>query len=1066
MRKISKLLLALCAWVVLAGNAFAVAPENGWWWNPIESGSGYAIERQGNSIFMAAFLYETSGAATWYATLLTLQPDGSYKGDMTRYVGGKSLLGSYKSPSSTTVVATANASFPKPDMGTMTISFPNGAPTRTIPISRFAFASPSFEPSKGNFQSGWWWNDQESGTGYFIEAQGTSAFIASFMYDTSGQPTWYASLSSLTGTNVLSGALDIYANGQALGGTYKAPTASAGAAGSMSYAFTNDAVGNMTLPNSSMVAIKRFAFDPVAVTNHAPVPNAGANQIVTVGDTVNLTGTGTDTDGDNLTFSWRLLTAPTGSTTTTLNAWSTAKASFVADVAGTYRLELIADDGKVSNGGSVVSVTANTKATANIAPVANAGPNQYVSVGVTVNLNGSASSDANGDPLTYSWIFISKPMGSAATLSVATTASPSFTADVAGNYVIGLNVNDGRYSSTPSSVSVTAIAESILKFDANVNVTGLVNGESLILQFNGASPFLISSNGSLKFTATVQQSANYAITVGVQPIGQVCMINNGVDAYITTDFKDISVNCYVPGTNKFTNGTNVGYINGAATYQFSYTNGSSATFTWNADYENVSTTLKNGMVLNQVVKASSLIKSVASDGITTTATWTFPSEGWYNQNKLVTTDFSKGPVYTIPSDITKIKYPDSYIIAGNPSEYKLSDACNLNLMEISYPQSYLGSTPLPTINGAPLNSQISRGANIKDIWSANNPSSTEGCSQIGGARVEFLKLLTRFKDLNIDVVRPGVWTGIQVQSNGSWKILNNAPFDGSISDADFAWITKQAHSAGFKITWTNQIGPFYDIKNNGLATPSNTPEDFKLFMEAYYSYMLGRAAYLQSIGADTMMIDCYCYANRPTDKSSTLLYQSTLEKIITDIKLIYSGKLLMTLDPVIKNSQIILNNIDFFEIDWGFASYGGLPANTTATPSISSLIQVGEKDFNNRLSGYDLTKKYVVQFGAPSRSNFSGIPSIEETMCTTDPTGKTNDPCWQRTIATDYAQQANLYEAFYEMISKQIQVNIVEIGSSGFFLTNNIIPTTVFENIGLSPRNKPAESIIKAWNSR
>ena len=453
MSKISRLLLALCAWVVLAGNAFAVAPENGWWWNPTESGSGYAIERQGNSIFMAAFLYEASGAATWYATLLSLQPDGTYKGDMTRYVGGKSLLGTYKPATPTSVVATATASFTKPDAGSMTITFPNGAANRNIPISRFAFASPSFEPSKGSFQSGWWWNDQESGTGYFIEVQGSSAFIASFMYDTTGQPTWYASLSSLTGTNVLYGALDMYANGQALGGAYKAPTANAGGAGSMSYGFTTDSIGNMTLPNAAKVAIKRFAFDASSVSNHPPVPNAGPNQTVTVGDTVNLSGTGTDADGDALTFSWRLLSVPTGSTTT-LNAWSTSKANFVADVVGTYRLELIADDGKVSNGGSVITVTANTKATANVAPVANAGPNQYVSVGVTVNLNGSASSDANGDPLTYSWILISKPTGSTATLASSTTVSPTFTADVVGTYMVGLIVNDGKAESNQYIIAV------------------------------------------------------------------------------------------------------------------------------------------------------------------------------------------------------------------------------------------------------------------------------------------------------------------------------------------------------------------------------------------------------------------------------------------------------------------------------------------------------------------------------------------------------------------------------------------------------------------------------------
>jgi hypothetical protein len=453
---IKKIYILLSVFLLtLSSNAFAVAPEKGWWWNPTESGSGYAIERQGNSIFMAAFLYETTGAATWYATLLTLQPDGSYKGDMTRYVGGKSLLGSYKAPTSTSVVATATASFPKPDSGTMTITFPNGAPNRTIPISRFGFASPSFEPSKGSFQNGWWWNDQESGTGYFVEVQGDKAFIASFMYDTTGQPTWYASLSSLTGTNLLSGALDMYANGQALGGAYKAPAANAGGAGSMSYGFTNDSLGSMTLPNAAKVAIKRFAFDSSAVNNHPPVPNAGTNQTVTVGDTVNLSGTGTDSDGDALTFSWRLLSAPAGSTST-LTAWSTSKANFVADVVGTYRLELIADDGKVSNGGSVITVTSTAKAAINLPPIANAGLDKSVLVGTSVNLNGSASYDPNGDLITYSWSIITKPNGSNASLSNSNSTAPSFIADSLGIYMLGLTVNDGKTTSPTSKVIITS----------------------------------------------------------------------------------------------------------------------------------------------------------------------------------------------------------------------------------------------------------------------------------------------------------------------------------------------------------------------------------------------------------------------------------------------------------------------------------------------------------------------------------------------------------------------------------------------------------------------------------
>jgi len=538
MSKIQRIIFLLFTWVALAGNAFAVAPENGWWWNSSESGSGYAIERQGNSIFMAAFLYETSGAATWYATLLSLQPDGTYKGDMTRYVGGKSLLGTYKAPTSSTVVATASASFQFSDLGTLTINFFNGAPSRTIAINRFAFVTPIFEPSYGSFQNGWWWNDQESGTGYFIEVQGSSAFIASFMYDSSGQPTWYASLANLSGTNLLSGPVDMFSNGQSLGGTYKAPTVNSGAAGNMSYGFTSDAIGTMTLPNNGRVAIKRFIFDSKAASNHAPLPNAGSSQTVTVGDTVYLNGSGTDADNDPLTYSWDFLYAPTGSTTS-LYGWQTSRPYFVADLPGTYRFGLLVDDGKVSNAGSVVTVTAIPKAVAsNIAPVANAGANQGVTTGARVVLNGSASNDANGDALTYSWFFVTKPAGSSAILSGATSVSPTFTADVAGTYVIGLTVNDGKVSSSQSSVTIIAtspapanippvanagIPQTVMAGNV-VNLSGSnsydANGDALtyywsIISAPAASTAKLSNSNSVNPSFTANAAGNYVIQLYV-----------------------------------------------------------------------------------------------------------------------------------------------------------------------------------------------------------------------------------------------------------------------------------------------------------------------------------------------------------------------------------------------------------------------------------------------------------------------------------------------------------------------------------------------------------------------
>jgi hypothetical protein len=94
--------------------------------------------------------------------------------------------------------------------------------------------------------------------------------------------------------------------------------------------------------------------------------------------------------------------------------------------------------------------------TENSAPVANAGPDQSVPAGAPLaTLDGSASSDVDGDPLTYAWSLAGAPYGSGATLSDPTAVMPSFMVDLPGTYVAQLIVNDGLLDSAPSPVIVT-----------------------------------------------------------------------------------------------------------------------------------------------------------------------------------------------------------------------------------------------------------------------------------------------------------------------------------------------------------------------------------------------------------------------------------------------------------------------------------------------------------------------------------------------------------------------------------------------------------------------------------
>ena len=93
----------------------------------------------------------------------------------------------------------------------------------------------------------------------------------------------------------------------------------------------------------------------------------------------------------------------------------------------------------------------------NLPPRANAGDGQTVAVGSTVTLNGGLSSDPDGNnPLTYAWKFTDRPQGSAAVLSHRKTVSPSFVADLKGNYVVQLVVTDSLgLASNPAAVAIS-----------------------------------------------------------------------------------------------------------------------------------------------------------------------------------------------------------------------------------------------------------------------------------------------------------------------------------------------------------------------------------------------------------------------------------------------------------------------------------------------------------------------------------------------------------------------------------------------------------------------------------
>jgi hypothetical protein len=107
--------------------------------------------------------------------------------------------------------------------------------------------------------------------------------------------------------------------------------------------------------------------------------------------------------------------------------------------------------------GTVVDLVVSLGPPPVIPPVADAGNNQTVNEGDTVNLDGTASSDPDGSIVAYSW---TQTPASTVTLSGANTATPSFTApEVAVDSVLtfSLTVTDNVGAQSTASVNITVI---------------------------------------------------------------------------------------------------------------------------------------------------------------------------------------------------------------------------------------------------------------------------------------------------------------------------------------------------------------------------------------------------------------------------------------------------------------------------------------------------------------------------------------------------------------------------------------------------------------------------------
>ncbi len=236
---------------------FATTIQSGWWSVPDVSGKGYSIEIRGGHLFMAGYMYDADGSATWYVSGGKMASATSYRGELDKYMGGQALTGPYIEPQELGSPGTVEIDFTSDTTATLKLG------GKTYQIARFEVVDGGLAagPAAELPETGWYWNATEPGRGFFIEAQKDEIYFAAFMFRPDGPPVWYwFNVPATRGTNgaiQFQSALGICQGGQTLTDDERQATC-AELSQSLAFQFQTPFSAVVTFPDGHRESLSRY----------------------------------------------------------------------------------------------------------------------------------------------------------------------------------------------------------------------------------------------------------------------------------------------------------------------------------------------------------------------------------------------------------------------------------------------------------------------------------------------------------------------------------------------------------------------------------------------------------------------------------------------------------------------------------------------------------------------------------------------------------------------------------------------------------------------------------------
>ncbi len=266
------------------------------------------------------------------------------------------------------------------------------------------------------------------------------------------------------------------------------------------------------------------AMDDVTVTvvsaNIPPSANAGSNLFITLPtNQINISGSGSDTDGTIVSYLWTKQSGPAATLTNT--SQPTFTASNLLEGTYTFRLLVTDDDGASTFDEMILVVSA---APVNQNPIANAGADINFSLPQTsVTITGSGT-DLDGTIVSFAWTKVSGP---SATLTDSETPALIVTNMMEGNYVFELLVTDNDGAQDTDQITVAV-------FPPSVNQSPVVDA--------GIDRFLVLPTNTITITAAVTDDGTIASYLWTKESGPSATMNG--EFTISLDITDLVLGVY------------------------------------------------------------------------------------------------------------------------------------------------------------------------------------------------------------------------------------------------------------------------------------------------------------------------------------------------------------------------------------------------------------------------------------------------------------------------------------------------------------------------------------------